>query len=70
MVFTYPKEKYALEILRCQDFGMQSSLRSHGRLQNTTTKGAPYSDVASYRRLIGQLLYLVTSGLDIAFSIQ
>ena len=34
------------------------------------TKGEPFADPAVYRRLVGKLVYLTTSGPDITFPVQ
>ncbi|KAJ9173157.1 hypothetical protein P3X46_016321, partial [Hevea brasiliensis] len=66
------QRKYALEIL--SDIGYLAAkpattpMDSHLKLSNNS--GDPLPDSSSYRRLVGKLLYLTTTRLDITFSIQ
>ncbi|XP_019105411.2 uncharacterized mitochondrial protein AtMg00810-like [Beta vulgaris subsp. vulgaris] len=66
------QRKYALDILREYGVDKQKPLKlpldAHLKLE--PHKGTPLPNPESYRRLIGQLIYLTISRPDIAFSVQ
>lgn len=66
------QRKYALELIAyarlyaCKP--ATSPMDSKAHLQHNL--GDPFKDVQAYRRMIGQLLYLTTTRLDISFAVQ
>ncbi|KAK2454457.1 putative mitochondrial protein [Trifolium repens] len=66
------QRKYCLDMLKDSGFlgskpastPLDTSIKLH------STAGSPYSDISSYRRLVGRLLYLNTTRPDIAFATQ
>ncbi|KAK2375797.1 putative mitochondrial protein [Trifolium repens] len=69
---TVSQRKYCLDMLKDSGFlgskpastPLDTSIKLH------STAGSPYSDISSYRRLVGRLLYLNTTRPDIAFATQ
>lgn len=65
------QRKYATDLI--SEYGMQKSeplrlpMDPHLKL---TTQGDPFPDPNSYRRLVGKLLYLTITRLDISFTLQ
>jgi hypothetical protein len=66
------KEKYCLDLLK--DSGLLGSKSAITPLDPSIKlhqdESKPYSDVSSYRRLIGKLLYLTNTRPDISFATQ
>ncbi|XP_061365655.1 uncharacterized mitochondrial protein AtMg00810-like [Gastrolobium bilobum] len=66
------QRKYALEIL--SDAGLLASKPASTPMDATSKlssdTGTPLADEASYRRLVGRLLYLTTTRPDLAYSVQ
>jgi hypothetical protein len=69
---TISQRKYCLDMLKDSGFlgskpastPLDTSIKLH------SAAGTPYSDISSYRRLVGRLLYLNTTRPDIAFATQ
>ncbi|CAM8966405.1 unnamed protein product [Rhodiola kirilowii] len=66
------QRKYALDLLL--DTGLigckPSVIPMDTKIQLALSKTAPVEDVSSYRRLVGQLIYLTVTRLDLAFSVH
>lgn len=66
------QRKYALELL--SDSGLLACRSATTPMDNSqkigATTGTPLSDISSYRRLIGRLLYLTTTRPDISFAVH
>ena len=66
------QHKYALELL--EDSGLLASKPSSTSMDSTSllskATGTQFTDLSSYRRLVGKLLYLITTRPDISFNVQ
>ena len=66
------QRKYCLELL--EDAGLTSckpaSTPLDPSMRLSQDGGPPYTDITAYMRLVGRLLYLTTTRLDIAFATQ
>jgi hypothetical protein len=66
------QRKYTLELLEDSDVlaSKPANTPFNPSIKLSSEGSSPYSDESACRRLIGRLLYLTTTRLDIAFSVQ